>query len=151
MTEHNKTLVCYPRINDDYPFTLGYVVNGTAEAAYPSANYNTPEGGLYTIRDGIAYGSNSSTALISVSSVFVTTDGMSPIRKQEIYSARDENNMINNESDVIWVLDTGRPLVTVDGVTKLALASVGGPKLVGILAHNGSIRKSNNSSTPGAD
>lgn len=32
-------------------------------------------------------------------------------------------------------------MVTVDGVTQLALASVGGPKLVGILAHNGSIRK----------
>lgn len=42
---------------------------------------------------------------------------------------------------MIWVLDTGRPLVTVDGVTQLAYASVGGPKLVGILAHNGSIRK----------
>lgn len=81
MTEHNKTLICYPRISDDYPFTLGYVVNTTAEAAYPTADYNTPEDGLCTIRDGIAYGSNSSTALISVSSLFVTTDGMSTIHK----------------------------------------------------------------------
>ena len=41
--------------------------------------------------------------------------------------------------DVIWVLDSGRPTVTVNGVSTLAFASPGGPKLVGILAHNASI------------
>lgn len=79
MTEHNKTLICYPRLNDDYPFTLGSISNTTGETAYPSLAYNTPEGGLYTIRDGVAYGSNSSSALISVSSVFVTTNGTSSV------------------------------------------------------------------------
>jgi hypothetical protein len=79
MTEHNKTLLCYPRLGNDYPFTLGFIANTLGETAYPSLDHNTPEGGLYTIRDGVAYGSNSSSALISVSSVFVTTNGMSVV------------------------------------------------------------------------
>lgn len=74
MTEHNKTIVCYAR-GEENAYTLGMVSNTTAEVAYPSLAYNTPADGLYQMIDGIPYGSNSTDALISVSSVFITTNG----------------------------------------------------------------------------
>ena len=77
MTEHNKTLVVYPR-GENSSYTLGLVNNTTSEEAYPTLAYNTPSENLYTMIDGVPYGSNSSDALISASSVFITTNGLPP-------------------------------------------------------------------------
>lgn len=135
MTEHNKTLVVYPR-GENSSYTLGLVNDTTSEEAYPSLAYNTPNGSLYTMVDGVPYGSNSSDALISASSVFITTNGLSCLRPILLDPLHTSGLM---SIDIIWVLDSGRPTVTVNGVSTLALASEGGPKLVGILAHNASI------------
>lgn len=70
---HGKTIVSYTR-GEGYPYTLGLVENTTFEDAYPTVDINTPAGGLITYIDGVAYGSNDSTALISVSSVYTSTD-----------------------------------------------------------------------------
>lgn len=70
---HGKTMVSYTRGEGD-PYTMGLVENTTYEDAYPSLEVNTPVGDLITYLDGVAYGSNDSAALISVSSVYTSTD-----------------------------------------------------------------------------
>lgn len=75
---HGKTMVSYTR-GSDYAFTVGLIENTTYEDAYPSAEINTPAGGLYEYIDGVAYGSNDTAALISVSSLYSTTDSASSL------------------------------------------------------------------------
>ena len=81
----NRTFVCYTR--GTYAYTIGEVVNQTAEAAYPSLELNTVPGGLYNTVEGIQFGSNNSNYFISVQALYVTPD------------------------DTLWVLDTGRPSI----------------------------------------
>lgn len=66
-------MVSYTR-GSDYAFTVGLVANSTHEDAYPSAEINTPAGGLYEYIDGVAYGSNDSASLISVTTLYTSTD-----------------------------------------------------------------------------
>lgn len=70
---HGKTMVSYSR-GTDYDFTVGLIENTTYEDAYPSLEINTPSGDLITYIDGIAYGNNDTAALISVSSLYTSTD-----------------------------------------------------------------------------
>lgn len=69
---HGKTMVSYIR-GSNYASTSGLIENTTYEEAYPSAEINTPAGGLHEYIDGVAYGSNDTAALISVSSLYAST------------------------------------------------------------------------------
>lgn len=57
-----------------YAFTVGLVENATYEDAYPSLEINTPAGDLITYIDGVAYGNNDTASLISVSTLYTSTD-----------------------------------------------------------------------------
>ncbi|KAK8127109.1 uncharacterized protein PG998_002868 [Apiospora kogelbergensis] len=100
VSRRGRIFACYTR--GDYRYTLGEVVNQTAEAAYPSQELNTPPGGSCPGAPTAA----DATHLVSVQALYVTPD------------------------DTLWVLDTGRP--TVNGSTTAAYAAPGGPKLVAI-------------------
>lgn len=102
-----RTFVCYTR--GSYAYTLGEVINKTAEAPFPSLEYNTPAGGLSNSSDGITFGSSLQDALISVQALYVTPD------------------------DTLWVLDTGRPsIMDASGSPSMPYAAPGGPKLIAI-------------------
>jgi hypothetical protein len=58
-----RFFVSYTR--GSYAFTLGEVVNKTAETPYPSASLNLPPAALNTSWNGIPFGSCNSTGLIS--------------------------------------------------------------------------------------
>lgn len=51
-------------------------MNETAEAPYPNLALNTPPDGLYSVSNGITFGSNSQDTFISVQALYVTPDGM---------------------------------------------------------------------------
>lgn len=87
-------MVSYAR-GSDYAFTVGLIENTTYEDAYPSADINMPAGGLYEYIDGVAYGSNDTSALISVSSLYASTDskklalgGLRPTRTHALTNHR---------------------------------------------------------------
>ena len=109
----NRTFVCYTR--GDYAYTLGEVVNKTAEAPYPSAGLNLDPSALSMTMNGIMFGSNNSTGLISVQALYITPAS-------------------GNRSETLWVLDTGRPSITnsTTGAVTMPYGVPGGPKLVGI-------------------
>ncbi|KAK8054791.1 hypothetical protein PG993_000018 [Apiospora rasikravindrae] len=110
VSKQGRVFTCYTR--GDYSYTLGEVVNLTAEAAYPSMELNTPPGGLVLEGSGVAgvpFGSVDSTHFISVQALYVTPD------------------------DTLWVLDTGRPTVNASTSSPaMPYAAPGGPKLVAI-------------------
>lgn len=108
-----RVFACYTR--GTYAYTLGEIVNQTAEAAYPSLDLNTPTGGLYTTTNGIQFGSNNQTAFISVQALYITPD------------------------DTLWVLDTSRPTINESQAPSMPYAAPGGPKLVAINLSNNSI------------
>lgn len=110
-----RIFTCYTRGN--YSYTLGEVVNQTAEAAYPSQQLNTPPGGLSTTINGIDFGSNNANYFISVQALFITPD------------------------DTLWVLDTGRPTINESTMPTMPYAAPGGPKLVSINLSNNSIAR----------
>jgi len=110
-----RTFACYTRLT--YAYTLGEIVNQTAEAAYPSLALNTPPGGLYTTTNGIQFGSNNSDYFISVQALFITPD------------------------DTLWVLDTGRPTINESQAPSMPYTAPGGPKLVSINLSNNSIAR----------
>lgn len=98
-------------------YTLGEISNQTAEVPYPNLELNTPSGGLSTVIEGIAFGSNSQDTFISVQALFITPD------------------------DTLWVLDTGRPTINATSAPTMPYASPGGPKLCSINLANNSITK----------
>jgi hypothetical protein len=98
-------------------YTLGEVVNQTAEAPYPNLELNTPPGGLYNTSNGITFGSNDGDHFISVQALYVTPD------------------------DTLWVLDTGRPTINRTGTISMPYAAPGGPKLVAVDLTTNSIRR----------
>ncbi|KAI1326270.1 major royal jelly protein-domain-containing protein [Xylariaceae sp. FL0255] len=101
VSKTGRVFTCYTRGTDAY--TLGEVVNETAEAPYPNLELNTPPGGLTTKTDQILFGSN------------------------------DNNHFINvTPDDTLWVLDTGRPTINDSGRITSPYAAPGGPKLVAI-------------------
>ncbi|KAK7923771.1 hypothetical protein PG985_007842 [Apiospora marii] len=110
VSRRGRVFTCYTR--GDYAYTLGEVVNLTAEAAYPSQELNTPPDGLVLQGSGVAgvpFGSADSTHFISVQALYVTPD------------------------DTLWVLDTGRPTVNASTSSPaMPYAAPGGPKLVAV-------------------
>ncbi|EPE29845.1 NHL repeat-containing protein [Glarea lozoyensis ATCC 20868] len=110
-----RIFTCYTR--GSYAYTLGEVVNTTAERAYPSQELNTPPSGLYSTINGIQFGSNDPNYFISVQALFVTPD------------------------DTLWVLDTGRPTINASEAPSMPYAVPGGPKLVSINLSNDSISR----------
>lgn len=110
-----RVFTCYTRGN--YSYTLGEVINQTAEAAYPSLAINTVPGGLYNVSDGVTFGPNVKDYLISVQALYITPD------------------------DTLWVLDTGRPTINTTTNPTMPYAAPGGPKLISINLSNNSISR----------
>jgi sugar lactone lactonase YvrE len=106
-----------------YTYTLGEATNKTAERPYPSTDINLPPSQLNTTWNGIPFGSNNSTGLISVQALYITprtADGR-----------RDET---------LWVVDTGRPtIMSESGGPVMPYAQPGGPKILGISLANDSV------------
>ncbi|KAI9049604.1 hypothetical protein LZ554_006630 [Drepanopeziza brunnea f. sp. 'monogermtubi'] len=115
VSKTGRVFACYTR--GTYAYTLGEIVNQTAEEAYPSLALNTPPGGLYTTMNGIQFGSEDSNTFISVQALFITPD------------------------DTLWVLDTGRPSINESQAPSMPYAAPGGPKLVSINLSNNSIAR----------
>ncbi|KAI1373327.1 major royal jelly protein-domain-containing protein [Hypoxylon crocopeplum] len=106
VSKTGRVFTCYTR--GTYAFTLGEVVNETAEAAYPNLEWNTPPRGLYNVSNGVVFGSNDASHFVSVQALYVTPD------------------------DTLWVLDTGRPTINQSERISMPYATPGGPKLVAI-------------------
>lgn len=116
-----RFFVSYTR--GDYAYTLGEVVNKTAEKAYPSAELNLPPDMLNMTWNGIAFGSANSTAFINVQALYIT-----PATRN------------GNRPETLWVLDTGRPTVhNAAGDPSMPYAQPGGPKVVAISLSNDTI------------
>ncbi|KAK3074263.1 hypothetical protein LTR53_003424 [Teratosphaeriaceae sp. CCFEE 6253] len=114
-----RIFTTYTRGSDVY--TLGVVVNETAEAPYPSAALNLPPDQLNTTWHGIAFGSGNASALISVQAVYVTPQ-------------------TSSRPETLWAIDTGRPTVhDAQGNPSMPYAQPGGPKLVAISLANDTI------------
>ncbi|OQN95674.1 hypothetical protein B0A48_18198 [Cryoendolithus antarcticus] len=106
-----------------YRYTLGVVVNETAEEPYPSLALNLPVNELNTTWHGIAFGSDNANAFISVQALYITPPSN--------YTSRPET---------LWVLDTGRPTVhNAQGDPSMPYAQPGGPKLMAISLANNTI------------
>jgi sugar lactone lactonase YvrE len=104
-----------------YAFTLGEVVNKTAETPYPSAGLNLPVSALNTTWNGIPFGSANKTGLISVQALYITP--ATPRRPE-----------------TLWVVDTGRPTVlAADGTPTMPYAQPGGPKILAVDLRNDSV------------
>ncbi|KAL8996031.1 MAG: hypothetical protein Q9188_006664 [Gyalolechia gomerana] len=113
----NFDTVRRPESGMEVTYTLGEVSNETAEVPYPNLELNTPSGGLSTVVDGTASGSNSQDAFISVQALFITPD------------------------DTLWVLDTGRPTINATTAPNMPYAAPGGPKLCSINLTNNSVTR----------
>lgn len=104
-----------------YDYTLGVAVNKTAERPYPSADLNLPVSQLNTTFNGIPFGSDNATGLISVQAIYITPES----------AARPET---------LWAIDTGRPtLHNSEGEPSMPYGQPGGPKLVAISLANDTI------------
>ncbi|KAK5175886.1 uncharacterized protein LTR77_001026 [Saxophila tyrrhenica] len=104
-----------------YRYTLGTVVNKTAERPYPSLDLNLPLDQLNTSYNGIPFGSANSSGFISVQALYITTQ-------------------TSSRPETLWVLDTGRPTVyNGQGDPSMPYAQPGGPKLVAISLSNNTI------------
>jgi sugar lactone lactonase YvrE len=119
ISSSGRFFVSYTR--GTYSFTLGEAVNKTAETPYPSAELNLPISQLNTSWNGIPFGSNNSTGLISVQALYITPE-----------NAR--------RPETLWVVDTGRPTVLDgNGMPSMPYAQPGGPKILGINLGNDSV------------
>jgi sugar lactone lactonase YvrE len=119
ISSSGRFFVSYTR--GTYSFTLGEAVNKTAETPYPSAELNLPVSQLNTSWNGIPFGSNNSTGLISVQALYITPKN--PRRPE-----------------TLWVVDTGRPTVLDgNGMPSMPYAQPGGPKILGINLGNDSV------------
>ncbi|KAK4553778.1 hypothetical protein LTR86_009276 [Recurvomyces mirabilis] len=114
-----RIFTTYTRGSDRY--TLGVVVNKTAEAPYPNLALNLPVDQLNTTWNGIAFGSGNASAFVSVQAVYVTSK-------------------TSTRPETLWVLDTGRPTVhNAQGDPSMPYAQPGGPKLIAISLTNDTI------------
>lgn len=106
--------VSYPRGSLEY--TVGVVVNKTAEAPFPASGpvVNLPPSQLNTSVNGIDFGSSNITGLISVQPILVTS----------AYPQRPET---------LWLIDTGRPTIyDSNNSPSMPYAQPGGPKMFAI-------------------
>ena len=71
MASDGRTFATYTR--GEYEYTLGVIVNKTAERPYPSAELNLPPTELHTTWNGIPFGSGNSSGLISVQAIYITS------------------------------------------------------------------------------
>lgn len=116
-----RIFTTYTRGSDRY--TLGVVVNETAEEPYPNLELNLPVDQLNTSWHGIDFGSGNSSAFISVQAVYVTP-----------------RSNATGRPETLWALDTGRPTIhNGQGDPSMPYAQPGGPKLVAISLANNSI------------
>ncbi|OTA22729.1 hypothetical protein BTJ68_14136 [Hortaea werneckii EXF-2000] len=105
----------------DYDYTLGVVVNETAEEPYPNRALNLPPDQLNTSWHGIPFGVGTKGAFISVQAVYITSQTAS-------------------RPETLWVLDTGRPTIhNNNGDPSMPYAQPGGPKLCAISLSNNTI------------
>ncbi|KAL1859869.1 hypothetical protein Plec18170_001815 [Paecilomyces lecythidis] len=102
----------------NYTYTLGEVVNETTERPYPSQEWNVPPDERTQNVDGILFGSNNHTGLISVQALYITPQ-------------------TDRRPETLWVLDVGRPNVGPTG--EMAYALPGGTKLVAINLDNDTV------------
>jgi sugar lactone lactonase YvrE len=93
-----------------YPYTLGEIVNKTAERPYPNLELQVVPEALGNRSSGINFATNNSTGFISVQALIITAK-------------------TSSRNETLWVLDTGRPTLS-DGTSPYA--SPGGPKLVAV-------------------
>ncbi|KAL1962722.1 hypothetical protein VTN77DRAFT_9266 [Rasamsonia byssochlamydoides] len=93
----------------DYTYTLGEVVNLTAERPYPSPEWNIPPTNITQVIDGTLFGSTNSTGFISVQALYITP-------------------ATDTRPETLWVLDVGRPNVQ----SQMAYDLPGGTKLAAI-------------------
>lgn len=100
ISKTGRVFTCYTR--GTYAYTLGEVVNKTAERAYPNLALNTPPEGLFSETNGITFGSNVKDYFISVQALYITPD------------------------DTLWVLDTGRPTINETLNPSMPYAAPGG-------------------------
>jgi sugar lactone lactonase YvrE len=104
-----------------YEYTLGVVVNATAEKPYPNAELNLPPDALNTSWHGISFGSGNASAFISVQALYITSKTAT-------------------RPETLWVLDTGRPTIhNAQGDPSMPYAQPGGPKLIAISLTNDTI------------
>ncbi|KAI4768521.1 hypothetical protein E4T44_14437, partial [Aureobasidium sp. EXF-8845] len=116
-----RFFVSYTR--GDYEYTVGEVVNKTAERPYPSQALQLPVDSLNTTWNGIAFGSGNSTAFVSVQALYITPE-------------------TSTRPETLWILDTGRPTVhNAAGDPSMPYAQPGGPKLMAISLTNDTIYK----------
>ncbi|MCJ1281287.1 hypothetical protein MMC26_000605 [Xylographa opegraphella] len=102
-----------------YEYTVGEVVNTTAEQAYPSQALQVPVSLLFNDTSGMNFATGNSSGFISVQALIITATTAS-------------------RPETLWVLDTGRPNF-LDGTTPYSFP--GGPKLVAINLSNDAIYK----------
>lgn len=104
----------------DYAYTVGVVVNKTAEEPYPSSGpvVNALPDMLNTTFNGIDFGSGNTSALISVQALYITPETAS-------------------RPETLWLLDTGRPTIHNSmGDPSMPYAQPGGPKVVAVSLSN---------------
>lgn len=106
----------------DYEYTVGIIVNKTAEEPYPSTGpiRNLGPNNITTSFNGIDFGSSDQNGLVSVQALYITPQS----------DSRDET---------LWLLDTGRPTIhNAHGDPSMVYAQPGGPKLVAVSLRNDS-------------
>ncbi|KAK5073314.1 hypothetical protein LTR24_010361 [Lithohypha guttulata] len=118
-----RLFVTYSRGQQDY--TVGEVVNMTAETPYPDASTNLPVDQLNTTFNTIPFGSANSSGLISAQALYVTPN-------------------TSTRPETLWIIDTGRPTIntmTPSGrmTQTMPYSQPGGPKIVGVSLDNNTI------------
>ena len=104
-----------------YRYTVGVVVNETAEKPYPSLDLNLPVSQLNASFNGIPFGSANSSGFVSVQALYITPQ-------------------TSTRPETLWVLDTGRPTVhDGQGNPSMPYAQPGGPKVCAISLNNNSV------------
>ena len=101
----------------NYTYTVGEIVNKTAEKPYPSLEVQVEPSALTNSSLGVNFGTSNSTGLISVQALIITAKT----------DTRDET---------LWVVDTGRPSLP-DG--SQAYGMPGGPKIIAISLSNDTV------------
>lgn len=102
-------------------YTLGEIVNQTAEKPYPSQEWNCLPNQLNTTFNGIDFGSSNQSCIINAQAVYVTSQSA-------------------DRPETLWVIDTGRPTIhSASGAPSLPYAQPGGPKLIAISLANDTV------------
>lgn len=118
-----RLFASYTRGSQEY--TVGIIVNKTAEAPYPTSGpvRNLGPDSINTTMGGIDFGVNS-TNLISVQALYITPE-------------------TNSRPETLWLLDTGRPTIhNGQNEPSMVYAQPGGPKLIAVSLQNNTAYRS---------